>query len=349
MMSSELHVGIVSCDASPHIGGIGRHVGLLAEGLKRRGIRVSVFSRFDRPLAFALGRNAAFSIGLQRALKHWICSTNVNLLHVHAGPGGVFLPTSPLPMIVTANHTYAAQSRLPGQRWKSLFIPWERATYRAGSHITCISPDTADSVVQQYGIDPQRVSAIPCGFDITLWQKASGQIRTGCVYVGRADNRKGFDLLMRAWRIVRSRIPDAHLTVVGAAGDDRDGIRFLGRVSDEELRACVAGARVAIVPSRLEGFGYAAAEAIAAGTPVVATDVPGLRFVVAHDVSGRLVKTDPSSIADGVISLLRDDERWRRLSIGCAHERGRFDIEIELDAMLRLYDEVYSRSTCATR
>ncbi len=348
-MPSDLHIGMVSVDSPPHIGGIGRHVGSLVEGLRASGVSVSVFDRSQRPLTYRFGRNVGFSAGLSRALLPWISAEKIDLLHVHAGPGGVFLPSAPIPMIVTANHTYAQQSRLPWQRWKSVFTSAERMTYLSAHAVVCISEDTADSIRQDYGIARARVCTIPCGFDLRPWHEkdAEKRDRKSCVFVGRADTRKGFDLLLEAWRMVHASDPEAVLSVAGVSGTDQPGIRYLGRIGDDRLHTLVGSARMLIAPSRMEGFGLAAAEAIAAGTPVVATDSAGLRCVVRDGVTGCLVSCDPASIAHMVGNLLRDDALWGHLHDGCRNGRIQFDRARETDAYRALYDEVYSAATCA--
>ncbi len=344
-MSSDLRIGMVSVDSPPHIGGIGRHVGSLTDGLRAAGISVSVFDRACRPIPYAIGRNIGFSIGLTDALRQWIARERIDLLHVHAGPGGVFLPFPPMPMIVTANHTYAQQARLPWQRWKSVFKSAEWTTYLAALAVACISEDTAACLRQEYRIAPERIRTIPCGFDLLPWESADREERDrmSCVFVGRADTRKGFDLLLAAWKQVRAAEPDATLSVVGVARAALPGIRFLGRLPDDELRALIGSARMLIMPSRMEGFGLSAAEAIAAGTPVVASDVDGLRCVVRDGTTGTLTRTDARSIASAVTVLLREDARWSVLHAGCRSARGTFALSQEVDAYRSLYDEVYSR------
>lgn len=342
MTFSKFRIGMVSVDSPPHVGGIGRHVGSLLEGLRASGVSVSLFDRTKRPFLYNLGRNVGFSIGLAAALKRWIAAERIDLLHVHAGPGGVFLPFPPTAMIVTANHTYAQQIKLPGQWWKSIFRSAEWTTYLSALAVACISDDTAESIRHDYKVANARVRTIPCGFDLRPWMQNAVRDKRSCVFVGRSDVRKGFDLLLSAWEIVRLSHPDAVLSIAGCIGKDRPGVRFLGRIGDDELHTLVASARMLIAPSRFEGFGLAAAEAIAAGTPVVATNVPGLRGVVSDSVSGLLTPLEPSAIAASVSRLLHDDRLWNRLHEGCGGERVRFSLEREVSAYLALYDEVYS-------
>ena len=338
-------IGMVSFDSPPFIGGMGRHVSMLVDGLRKSGVRVSLFDRYRRPIVSRIARSIGFSFGIERKLRQWIECEHVQMLHVHTGPGGVLLKRKPaaIPLIVTANHTYAQQSTLPGQSWKKMLIPWERRTYQLADHIICISADTADIVRDRYRIDSAKISTIPCGFDLAPWIAADRSIEqrnaSRCVFVGRPDKRKGWDLLLQAWSIVHVKHPEATLDVAGFTGQPMAGVTYHGRIADDQLRSLIGSAALTVVPSRLEGFGLIAAESIACGTPVVATDTAGLRTVVDHDRSGLLVSPEPESIAHGMIHALSDRSLWQRLHEGCQDCRHRFDLQAEIDAHRGVYGQ----------
>lgn len=345
MSFSKLRIGMVSVDAPPHMGGMGRHVGCLVDGLRRAGHEVLLFDRSDRPLRVALGKNIGFSIGLKRALERWIRRYNIDLVHLHTGPGGALLRGKlSVPLIVTANHTYADQAMLPAEWGKRLFKGWERRTYQAADAVPCLTEDTARSVVDTYGIDRSKVSVIGCGFDLAPWIAADRETRDeySAVFIGRPETRKGWDILCNAWKLLRHDIPEAVLHVVGFR-DDQPGMYFHGRLADRELQSLVGRSQILVMPSRLEGFGLAAAEAIAAGTLVVGFDVLGLRNVVSPK-TGILVQVSDIALADAIKEILFDHIRWKRLHDGCRDERSRFALASEIDAYLALYSRACTRS-----
>lgn len=346
MKSSELVLGIVSSDAPPFFGGMGRHVGQLIEGFRREGIQVHVFDRSYRKFAYALGKNIGFSFGLRFRLQKFVKTHGITVLHVHSGPGGVLLPFFPksVKIVVTANHTYADQSRLPGQSWKKLLMQLERKTYQRSDAIIAISRDTAESLQADYGIPASRITVIGCGFDLAPWISADSDIRqkNACVFVGRPSTRKGWDLLMQAWPMVREKIPTATLSVVGWHEVSRDGMQFLGRISDHELQTLLGSSQLTVCPSRLEGFGLAAAESIACGTPVVAARALGLRDTVDDFMTGILVDISPETLAGGMIRMLQDQELWKTLHRGCREGRSRFDLTKEISAHRELFRALYS-------
>lgn len=335
-----LCIGFATWDFDPPIGGMGRHVASLASGLRAAGHHVSVFSRSNLPLPF--GRSILFSLLLGFFLKRWIRKSSLNVLHVHSGPGGVFLLRKPqgLPLIVTANHTYSDQVRYVSETWKRFLIPFERRTYRMADHIFCISPDTALSLQYDYGIAPEKLTVIPCGIDVkrfSIFDLPLTERKRQCVFIGRSDKRKGFDLLEAAWKTVQEKVPDAQLHVVGITAQSVSSVIYHSQCSDQEIATLLGSSRVLVCPSRLEGFGLAAAEAIAAGTPVVASDVPGLRSTVMNFETGLLIAPDPECIATKLIALLSDDILWERFHTGCQRQRGAFDATIETERHIREY------------
>lgn len=346
MTSSNPILGIVSADAPPFIGGMGRHVGSLVDGFRKEGMTVHVYDRSRRKIMYALGKNLGFSFGLRFRLRAFIAKNHINILHVHSGPGGVLMPFSPygVKVVVTANHTYAAQSRLPGQAWKRIFVALEKKTYERADAIIAISEDTAESLRRDYGIPASRISVIGCGFDLAPWIAADSDTRKkhACVFVGRPDSRKGWDILLSAWPLVQSAIPTATLSVVGWKEEPREGITFLGRISDADLPRLLGSSRLVVCPSRLEGFGLAAAESTAAGTPVLATLVPGLQRVIQPGRTGILVDPHPTLVAHSIVQMLQDDALWNRLHEGCQTYRSTFDTKREISAHIDKFRALYS-------
>lgn len=341
--TKRLSIGFLTWDYEPPKGGMGRHVASLASGLRAAGHSVSVFSRSNLRLPF--GRSILFSVLLPFFLPRWIRTHRLDILHAHAGPGGVFLLLRPkgMPLVVTANHTYADQVRFVGERWKRFLIPFERRTYKLADAILCLSRGTAYSLVHDYGVPKEKITVVPCGIDVASFQSSDTVLASRekrCVFVGRPDRRKGFDLLESAWEVVLRSIPNAILHAVGIDGASGKNIHAVPSVSQEELSRLLGSCRAAVCPSRLEGFGLAAAEAIAAGTPVVATDVSGLRSVVTNFETGLLTATDPVEIAERIITLLRDDAVWERLHAGCLRKRPAFESTLEIERHVRSYRQL---------
>jgi glycogen synthase len=145
------------------------------------------------------------------------------------------------------------------------------------------------------------------------------------VFAGRLEKEKGVQTLIDAMPRVRRSVPGARAVVVGAGGAERElraharrrrlgsAMTFAGFVSDAELRATVAAADVAVVPSLYEPFGIVALEAMSIGSPLVAARTGGLTAIVDGDRTGwQFAPGDPVDLADVLTSALTDRRESRR-------------------------------------
>jgi phosphatidylinositol alpha-mannosyltransferase len=179
---------------------------------------------------------------------------------------------------------------------------------------------------------PGSYRIIPNGVRVEQYVPALGapKVRGRILFVGRAERRKGLGVLLQAFTLLRRRLPHASLVVAGATrrqvletdrnGNglpvDLTGVEALGWVDDDEKVAQLGAAEVSCAPSlAAESFGIVLAEAMAAGVPVVASDLPGYRAVLRDGRAGRLTPPgDPVALADALYALLEDEEERRRLA-----------------------------------
>ena len=204
----------------------------------------------------------------------------------------------------------------------------------------------AEALVSLLGADAGRIAVAPIGVDGERFRpldrvEARGRLgippdEESLLYVGRLDAIKGADVLLRALGLMAER-PRLRLRIVGGEVDTdyAAGLRALaselgvagrvtwvGLVSNDELPWHYAAADMLVVPSHSESFSIVAAEAMACGTPVVASNVPGPASFIEDGVSGRLVTPgDAPALAAAITELLDDGElrgggwrraRWRR-------------------------------------
>jgi phosphatidylinositol alpha-mannosyltransferase len=180
---------------------------------------------------------------------------------------------------------------------------------------------------------PGEFRIIPNGVPIELYERArKGTRRHGRVlFIGRAEPRKGIAVLLEAFAMVRRQMPRATLQLVGPSWDQvigvapqpspgyewpMAGVTALGRVGHDEKVDEMAAAEVLCVPS-LEGesFGIVIAEGMAAGLPVVASDLPGYRAVLGDGDSGVLVPPgDAVALAEALLRLFKIEGLRTRLT-----------------------------------
>jgi D-inositol-3-phosphate glycosyltransferase len=219
-------------------------------------------------------------------------------------------------------------------------------------------------LVWYYGARSERVAVIPCGVDTELFQpmdpaKAKDLLELPpdplLLYVGRLQPIKGLETLLEAM----TEVPEpACLLVVGGEHDEPENghgaalrqrvaalglakrVRFLGAQPQRRLRLFYAAADATVMPSYYESFGMVALEAMACGSPVVASRVGGLTTTVQDGLTGRLVpEGDPAALAAAITSLL-DSPEGRRLGQQATRWAAEHRWPCVAEAVCRLYSEL---------
>jgi glycosyltransferase involved in cell wall biosynthesis len=207
--------------------------------------------------------------------------------------------------------------------------PWlSRFGIRGAAAVVAVSRYTAELALAQ-GARRECLHRIPPGVDVVEPEGMTRSERPTVVSVARLEQRyKGHDVLIRAMGLVRSRLPDVQLVVVGdgymrpaylslaRALGLGDTVEFAGSVSNEERNRILERAHVFAMPSRLpadgggEGFGIAYLEAGLRRLPVVAGNVAGALDAVVDGETGLLVDpTDHIAVAEAIWELLSDRAR----------------------------------------
>jgi phosphatidyl-myo-inositol alpha-mannosyltransferase len=168
------------------------------------------------------------------------------------------------------------------------------------------------------------------------------------LYVGRADPRKGLDVLLQAFR--RMSVA-ARLDLAGPdpAATADPGVHAHGHVSELRLRSLLEAADLVCVPSlRAESFGIVIVEAMAAGTAVVASDLDGYAQVLPNDC-GRLVPAgDPDALAGALEALISSPATLRRMGEAGRRRARAYDWDAVLPRILEVYAEA-AEHRCAAR
>ncbi|MFC6152784.1 D-inositol-3-phosphate glycosyltransferase [Nocardioides yefusunii] len=227
----------------------------------------------------------------------------------------------------------------------------------------------ADQLVSLYGADPARVAVVHPGVDLSVFRnpdRAAARAEFGIapdalvvLFAGRIQPLKAPDVLLKAVAVMLDEDPSLRSNLVvpivgGPSGSGLehpealadlshtlgldDVVRFVPPVGQSQLAKWFAAATLVAVPSHNESFGLVAAEAQAAGTPVVAAAVGGLTTVVADEVSGLLVGGhDPRDWAHALRRVLVDPALRMRLAAGATERAERFAWERAAEETLAAY------------
>jgi glycosyltransferase involved in cell wall biosynthesis len=216
--------------------------------------------------------------------------------------------------VLTARY-YPAWAPL-SRRDRAKRIQLEQATCRAARHVFAKTDSLREALIEDYGCEPERVIWVGSGSNIMV-HSLDGKRYDGraALFVGIDFERKGGPALLRAWSMVRERLPDAELWVVGPksrpAAAEQPGVRWHGFVSDRrQLADLYKRATLFVLPSLFEPLGSVLLEARGHGLPCIGTDRGSFRESIDDGVDGLLVPPgEPEPLADALVSLLGDPER----------------------------------------
>jgi D-inositol-3-phosphate glycosyltransferase len=253
----------------------------------------------------------------------------------------------------------------------------EERVIAEADRLVAATPAEASQLVGLYQAEPGRIRVVPPGVDHELFfprdrERAKARLHLAdlrlLLFVGRLQAHKGPDVAVRALAEAIARDPaatrDVVLAIVGGPSGADQGAE-VARLMDlasalgvgervilfppqpqSRLADFYAAAEMVLVPSRSESFGLVALEAQASGTPVVASAVGGLRYVVEDGVTGHLVEGhDPGDHAERVLSILGDAKARARMGDAGVVRSLRFSWDATAAGMLSVYRELLDART----
>jgi phosphatidylinositol alpha-mannosyltransferase len=350
-------------------GGVQVHVRQLADELRSRHHRAVIVAPGARPSSDAgvriVGRPVrvpyggtvapiSFSPGSWRRIHSAMRSFDPDVVHVHEP----LTPSTSMLSVLAASAPVVAtfHAHLDRSRLMELAGPVLRQVSRRIDAAIAVS-DAAASFLRRVAHLPLEV--VPNGVDVRAFAHPRSPVEglppgPKILWVNRLDPQKGFEVMVRAFETLAAELEDVRLLV---AGDGRDrvllrslppGVRGrilrLGTIAHEELPRFHAAADVFASPAvGQESFGIVLVEAMAAGVPVVATDIAGYREVVRDGVDGLLVPpNDAGALANAIRRVLADDDLASSLAAAGRARAEAFSWEAVVPRIEAVYDRVFA-------
>ncbi len=247
----------------------------------------------------------------------------VDVIHAHWTLAGLaawlasFITGTPFVLTLHGSDVYIAPG-IPGVRSLT------NAVLRGSAHVIAVSRDLAEAA-SGLGVRSGSIEVIPDGIDLDRFTPGTPQREPLLLFVGSLIERKGAHHLLRAMPAILGRHPNTRLAVVGE-GPERsrlealanelglgDRVDFIGPQSQAQIALWMKRARLFVLPSQEEALGIVLLEALASGTPCVASRVGGIPDIVSPNVGVLVNPRDPIDLARGINSLLDDSDTWAEL------------------------------------
>lgn len=364
-----MRIGIVCPYSLDVAGGVQAHVLDLAHALTELGHQVDVLAPAgpDTPVPAGVTR-AGRSLGIPyngsvarltfgpvslARVRRWLRTGDFDVLHVHE-------PTAPslsfLALVVAEGPVVATfHTSTPRSRTMTFFEPVLRPLLERVTARIAVSPLARQVYVEHLGGDAVE---IPNGVDVAAFAGAPplpghGHHGNGATvgFVGRyTEPRKGMPLLLEALRPLAAQRPDLRLVVVGRGDEDElrelagpglaDRIELLGAVDEATKASMLASVDLLATPNTGgESFGVVLAEGMAAGAPVVASDIDAFRRVLGDPPAGVAVPGGDAAAWSAAVAALLDDPARRDALRAAGHRRvAAFDWSVVAAAVLRVYE-----------
>jgi phosphatidylinositol alpha-mannosyltransferase len=356
-------------------GGVQSHIRDLAEALIEAGHEVSVISPADDdtplpPYVTGAGRAvpvpyngsvARLSFGFLSVsrVRRWIKEGGFDVLHVHEPE----IPSLSLLACWVASGPIVAtfHTAIPRSRVLLVTYPVVRTGLEKINGRIAVSEAARNTLVEHIGGD---AVVIPNGVATSRFRKAEplpGWPGAGGAigFLGRIDEpRKGLPVLLKAFEILGAERPGLRLLIAGRAGDPdevlqrvpagmRDRVVLLGQISEDQKVRMLHSVDVFCSPNTGgESFGIVTAEAMAAGVPIVASDIDAFRQVLDDGEAGELFAAgDPGDLARAAGRLLDDPLRRAALSEAALAAVAQYDWSVVARDVLRVYGTVVLGST----
>ncbi|HEY0070012.1 MAG TPA: glycosyltransferase family 4 protein [Chloroflexia bacterium] len=200
-------------------------------------------------------------------------------------------------------------------------------------------------VLKRLGIPARKIEMIPLWVDVPYIESvpysesaAAGYPSPHVLFLGQLKERKGYDTLARAMPLVLEKCPTTtflfagqnpkkavHLEAICRENGSLGSLVLLGQVDEESKVRLMRSADCLVYPTRYESFGLPPLEAMAAGCPVIATDLPVVSEMVQHEVNGLLVEPEsPAALSEAIVRLLTEPGLRARLVEGGTRTLSRY-------------------------
>ena len=303
-------------------------------------------------------QRAEYVASFESAIMEEVNSWKPDIIHAqHLWTTAYAASKLSIPYVATAHGT-----DLMGFRWYEEWRAMALEGAAKANGIIAVSGEVARDTLDLYEVPKDRIHTIWNGFDTEIFRvvplkrdevaKEHGLddgIEFLITFTGKLAEFKGIDVLLQAAATYENALGNVSTLIVGDGGLlselqalarelDLQGVHFLGHQAQDEVARIMNVSDLAVVPSRVEPFGLVAIEALACGTPVVATNQGGLPEFVNESVGALVDVDDARGLADAVVREIKADSKRIKGPAAAEYARKGFSWSTQVGKMIELYE-----------
>jgi glycosyltransferase involved in cell wall biosynthesis len=351
----------------PHVGGAEQRVRDLSERLAKRGNQVEVFtsdigcpkdkqskSTKGLEIHYLKAKEFAHTPIILSLFSKLMKTPKDSIMHVHVAQA--LVPEIVQSVSKIKKTSYIVHIRADVERsgklgfvlpaYKKIFL---KKVLKNASKIIALNEDYRNLISRKYGISKNKIVVIPNATNFKISKTKKRESVKNILFVGRLSVEKNVLKLVEAFSLLKNK--DIVLNIVGE-GEKREEIENLikkkslkniilhGRKEKQDLVKMYNKADIFLLPSEYECFSSTLLEAMATGTPIIASDVQGTRSVVKNNYNGLLIKPTPEKIAESIKKLIEHPQLRKKLANNGLKEVKKYSWDKIVEQTEQVYREV---------
>lgn len=329
----------------------------------------------NRARLFKIDLSNRFNFRNISKLSRIMRENEIQIVHTQGGRGGFFARTAAkkakVPVIISTI-AMPVEGFNVGLLKKSIYMALDRISERYAHKFITVSEDLRQTLIKKHKLPPEKVVTIYNGLEVEEYRRVENaeqalreefripRNNTLIGYIGRFTWQKGLNYFIEAIQLMQHNNPDladkVTFLIVGD-GEERDVLkRRIAELRSEEriifagfrkdIKRILSALNILVLPSLREGQPIILLEAMAVGTPIIATDIAGVRETIENKVSGILVKPrDPAALANAMVEFARNPQATQGMVENARRAvEQKFNLGDKIIQHERLYESLVSKT-----
>jgi glycogen synthase len=221
--------------------------------------------------------------------------------------------------MMLARREWPAWAEFPSINEFRKWVRYEGKSYHKAQMLFTMGESTKNSLIQDYEVDPRKIFVVGSSSQYTATEFRPRTFGSKTIlFQGSEFERKGGDILLSAFRLVKKELPNTELIIVGTdAISSEAGVQVRGYVGPSDMQSLLQSVDLVVAPARCDPFSAFVIEAISHGIPTMVSKESGISAILKDGVNAIVIeRLDPPTISNQILTTISDHEKLQTLSVG---------------------------------